>query len=109
MTKGQSPAAQAERLDRGCCPVHGLYMSQIDGWYYTEDGRHVTIVDCPRGDCEDRWLATSAKGMPDPIILERYTDDMKLYDEWTWSQKEIARLKARVAELEARLGEDHNG
>ena len=33
------------------CPVHGMDMSQIDGWYYPEDGRDYTIVGCSRGDC----------------------------------------------------------
>jgi hypothetical protein len=39
------------RLENGRCPVHGLWMSQIDSWYYPEDGVPFTLVGCPRGDC----------------------------------------------------------
>jgi hypothetical protein len=52
MPKGQSPETQAERLGDGCCPIHGIPMSQVGTWYEPVDGRpSYTIVGCPRRDC----------------------------------------------------------
>lgn len=46
----QSEMDHARRLARGSCPVHGLSMGQVDGWYVGRDGRDYTIVGCPRSD-----------------------------------------------------------
>lgn len=51
-TKGQSEAARNARLDRCACPTHGLYMSQIAGWWYPLDGQPFTLVACGRADCD---------------------------------------------------------
>ena len=51
--KGQSEEAKAERLKNGCCPVHGVPMSQITGWE-----KDWCFVGCPRRDCD---IAAKAK------------------------------------------------
>jgi hypothetical protein len=52
--------AERERLDRGRCPIHGLVLEQIGGFYYRKDGseatyqssrRNYTLAGCPRRDC----------------------------------------------------------
>ena len=50
--KGQSEAAQNARLDRGCCPIHGIGMGQIAGWWHPLDGPSFTLVACGRKDCD---------------------------------------------------------
>ena len=40
----QSSKDRIERLKKGCCPVHGLLMTQIDVW-------HKPKVGCPRRAC----------------------------------------------------------
>jgi hypothetical protein len=63
MPKGQTDAARAERLSQCCCPVHGLGMGQLDGWYHPLDGTpDYTVVGCPRRDCDVRAKATSYDG-----------------------------------------------
>jgi hypothetical protein len=47
----QSSSDRLKRLDRGCCPIHGIFMSQVDDWYVENDGRHYTIVGCSRKNC----------------------------------------------------------
>lgn len=44
------------RFNRGCCPVHGIFMYQIDVWYCPRldavGDDHWTRVGCPRDDCD---------------------------------------------------------
>jgi hypothetical protein len=42
----QSLSDQAMRLNEGCCPIHGLFMTQIDS--LTE---YFSVVMCSRKDC----------------------------------------------------------
>ena len=60
----QSPVDQIERLlANGCCPVHGLFMPQVAGWYQLlGEDQWFTIVECPRRDCEQRAKAYSVDG-----------------------------------------------
>ncbi len=51
-----------DRIDRGCCPIHGIPMGQIDTWYYPDDAPPYTIVGCPRRDCRVRAAAQSPDG-----------------------------------------------
>jgi hypothetical protein len=60
--KGQSVKIRRQRLEKGCCPTHGLSMSQIKGWYQPTSGRQYTIVGCPRGDCRIRAKAYDVDG-----------------------------------------------
>jgi hypothetical protein len=60
--KGQSVKIRRQRLEKGCCPTHGLWMSQIDGWYQPTSGRQYTIVSCPREDCRIRAKAYDVDG-----------------------------------------------
>ena len=55
-------ADRRKRLREGRCPIHGLWMSQIDVWYYPKDGRPYTIVGCPREDCQILARAYSIDG-----------------------------------------------
>ncbi len=60
--KKQSVKDRRERFAKGLCPTHGLFMSQIDGWYHPSAGRDYTIVGCPRADCRIRARAYSYDG-----------------------------------------------
>lgn len=62
MSRKQSLADRLHRFEQGCCPIHGLFMSQIDGWYYPEDWEPYTVVGCPRRDCEAQAKAHSRNG-----------------------------------------------
>ena len=70
----QSPADRLFRLSEGRCPVHGYWMPQVDGWYYSDTGERYywpedaedmgmyTIVGCPRKDCGIQAIAFSLDG-----------------------------------------------
>jgi hypothetical protein len=60
--KRQSVKERRERLAKGCCPTHGLWMSQIDGWYQPKSGLQYTVVGCPRKNCRVRAKAYSIDG-----------------------------------------------
>lgn len=60
--KKQSVKDRRERVEKGCCPTHGLWMSQIDGWYRLKSGEEYTVVGCPRKDCRIRAKAYSPDG-----------------------------------------------
>lgn len=62
MSNKQSIADRLERLNRGCCPVHGLFMSQTDGWFYPSDEKPYATVGCPRRGCPARAKAQSFEG-----------------------------------------------
>ncbi len=62
MPKGQAVAARRERLSQGCCPLHGLWMPQVDGWYAPLHGKPYTIVGCPHPQCEVQAKAFSSHG-----------------------------------------------
>jgi hypothetical protein len=58
MVHKQSAADRQERLDEGGCPIHGIGLSQISGWYEETDwtkrrtlGKHFTLVSDGREDC----------------------------------------------------------
>ena len=73
MSRRQSLADRSKRFGEGCCPIHGLFMSQIDRWYYPEDREPYTIVGCPRRECNAQAMAESYDGpweiMPDCAYL----------------------------------------
>jgi hypothetical protein len=56
MTKEQE---QAKRLRENCCPVHGLFMSQISPWIAEE----FCYVGCPSKDCD---ISAKSKGYEGP-------------------------------------------
>ena len=57
--------ARLKRVLRGACPKHGLFMSQVDGWYRPKDGgQDFTIVGCPRRDC---GITARAYGSPSEV------------------------------------------
>jgi hypothetical protein len=78
MRRKQSTDERLNRLNQGCCPIHGSFMSQVDGWYYPEDREPYTIVGCSRRDCDARAMVDSYDGpweiMPECAYLldERY-------------------------------------
>lgn len=61
--QGQSPEAQAARLARGCCPIHGLDMGQVSGWYETTLQPRFTVVKCPRKDCNEAFKAQGIESL----------------------------------------------
>lgn len=72
MPRGQTAEMQAERLQRGCCPIHGLAMYQVGRWYEPMDGRPTyTIVGCPRQDCGVTAKASSPDG-PAQLVPEGF-------------------------------------
>ena len=66
MTRRQTPADRRARFKNGCCPIHGLGMSQVAGWEERIGGRfdgdNVTIVGCARRDCAVRAYALGPNG-----------------------------------------------
>ncbi|HFG1716678.1 TPA: HNH endonuclease [Vibrio cholerae] len=64
------------RLNKGCCPVHGGFMSQVEGWYENEQGINYTVVGCSRNACKILARAFSYDGPWE--IDEKY---IHLFDE----------------------------
>lgn len=62
MSRKQSQIERANWLKQGCCPIHGLFMNQIDSWYYPENSEPYTIVGCSRRDCDAKAIAYSFDG-----------------------------------------------
>jgi hypothetical protein len=66
MARKQSAFDRSQRIERGCCPIHGIWMPQAANWADriggALDGAHVTIVKCPRRDCGIRAYAASFDG-----------------------------------------------
>lgn len=63
MPKGQGWEAQEQRLDNGCCPVHGIPMYQAGGWYRLPgEEQAFTIVSCTRADCDVHSTETEPFG-----------------------------------------------
>ena len=51
MPKGQDEATRRRRLNRGCCPTHGIGLAQIGVAY--RGGKPTGVeVGCPRKDCD---------------------------------------------------------
>jgi hypothetical protein len=88
----QKAQNRIERLKLGCCPVHGIYMSQIDSWYTDEKGKDYTIVGCPRRNCKIIAKAYSFDGpwsLPENLLalLDDSLPDPNYIDENTTFQK----------------------
>lgn len=62
MPRKQSLSDRLKRLNQGCCPIHGLFMSQVDSWYYPKTGKPYTIVGCPRKNCNANARAYNFEG-----------------------------------------------
>jgi hypothetical protein len=73
----QAPVHRAARLRDGRCPVHGLELLQVDGWWCPDHGpdeacpsgcrrEPFTVVGCPRGDCRIEATMRSTDG---PAVL----------------------------------------
>ncbi len=62
MTRKQSLSDRLQRLNQGCCPIHGSFMLQIDSWYYPEKSKPYTIVGCSRKNCEAKAIAYGIDG-----------------------------------------------
>lgn len=59
----QSAKDQAERLSKGCCPIHGIDMPQIG---LVDDGSEQHwLVECPRRDCEMKGTSVEPSGPVD--------------------------------------------
>ena len=64
MRQKQSPQDRLRRLADGCCPIHGIPMSQVGN---TEvNGKHVFVAGCPRKDCD---IEATAKDGDGPCVL----------------------------------------
>ena len=61
----QSPADRLQRLATGSCPVHGIGMPQVSGWFegYGDSSElDYALVQCPRQDREITAKAFSIDG-----------------------------------------------
>lgn len=67
-TRPTEQEKQAKRLSEGRCPIHGLGMGQITGWFdeITKEQRNYTIVADGRKDCEFCAKAYSIDGPYEP-------------------------------------------
>lgn len=63
--KGQSAQAQAERLAKRQCPIHGSPLSQAGGYY-----RNRSPVGCTRRDCDFIGMLYEG-GITKPTKLQR--------------------------------------
>src|SRR4051794_26306544 len=64
IAEGQSWEAQEERLRNGCCPIHGLVLTQVGTWYKRPAAdREFTIVACPRKDCDVHAMQSDPAGL----------------------------------------------
>lgn len=55
----QSARDRANRLRSGCCPLHGLAMSQVG---LTGDEARPFLVECTRKDCDIRGTSAEPYG-----------------------------------------------
>lgn len=62
----QQVSHRLERLRKGCCPVHGLFMNQVGN--AMQGGQHVYVVACPRRDCSIQGTALETPGA---VTLQR--------------------------------------
>jgi hypothetical protein len=62
MTRKLSLNDRLRRFDKGLCPIHGIFMSQVDSWYKDKQGKEFTIVGCPRRNCTAQAKAYSFEG-----------------------------------------------
>lgn len=46
----QTAKDRAQRLAKGCCPIHGLAMTPVGN--AVENGEHLFVAGCPRRDCK---------------------------------------------------------
>ena len=58
MSRRQSVADQSKRLEKLCCPVHGLDMYQVSSGL---EGASFTLAACSRGDCGITAVVDSVK------------------------------------------------
>lgn len=63
----QSARDRANRLRSGCCPLHGLAMSQVG---LTGDEARPFLVECTRKDCDIR--GTSAEPYGEVFLLDDF-------------------------------------
>lgn len=61
----QTSADRTKRINKGCCPIHGIGMAQVG---VTRD-RKYAIVECPRRDCSIKAKTISADG-PHELLRE---------------------------------------
>lgn len=60
MARRQSIQDRQARLDRACCPIHGIDMVQVGNEFL--DGRGKTVVQCPRDDCDIEAITDGPHG-----------------------------------------------
>lgn len=56
----QSTQDRTERLNKGCCPIHGIDMPQIG--HQGEGNARLLLVECTRRDCEIRGTSSQHDG-----------------------------------------------
>ena len=67
----QSTQDRQLRLSEGRCPIHGIWMPQIESWH-EEKGISFTIVGCPRKNCNIKVRAYSINGPWDLLPQFKY-------------------------------------
>jgi HNH endonuclease len=83
MARKQSFQDRLNRLNQGCCPIHGVWM-RSDGFLDDPEGKtSYTIVACGRKDCNARAKTPSYYGpweiLPEcSYLLDEFLDESKL-------------------------------
>lgn len=62
----QISADRLKRLSKGCCPVHGIGMTQID----IKDDRKTFVISCPRDDCN--IVATTVEHDGNAVLMPEF-------------------------------------
>lgn len=104
----QSLIDRINRFNQGCCPIHGLGMGQIDGWYYPENEKPFTIVGCPRRDCKAQVKAYDVSGpwemMPECVYL--LDEDFDLSSISPFKKSNVKQSLPRIKQSEIMMKTD---
>lgn len=108
MARRQSATDRIDRLNQGCCPVHGSWMSQVGGWCDVETDAPYTVVGCNRQNCDVRAKAYSAdvswKLLPEfTYILEGESTEASLLRE-PLCRRAAQTPKAKTADIWSKTG-----
>lgn len=104
--RGQSEAARNARLDRGCCPTHGIGMGQLAGWWYPLDEPPFTLVKCDRSDCD---VICKSQGPEGPLSAPLTQAELKaIHAEhgMRWTIEYYAHFMYKTALDKARMRRD---
>ena len=62
----QSRDDRMQRLSKGCCPIHGIGMTQID----ILNDKKTFVISCPRDDCD--IVATTVEHDGNAVLTSQF-------------------------------------